>query len=59
VFAVCCKILDPVYISTLLVYAFLLGNWVHWCWEILKTSDCCFLSFLLLEMELCLCGSLF
>ena len=31
VFPVCSKILSPVYLSSLLVYVFLLGNWVHWC----------------------------
>ena len=56
VFLVCSKMLDPVYISNLL--AFLLGNCVLWCWEILKKSDCCFLVLLLLKVELCLCGYL-
>jgi hypothetical protein len=40
VFLVCNKMLDPVYVSSLLFCVFLLGNWVHWGWEILKTDDC-------------------
>ena len=31
VFPVCSKMLGPVYISSLLFYVFLLGNWLHWC----------------------------
>ena len=38
VFPVCNKMLGPVYVSSLLAYVFLLRNWVHWCWEILKTK---------------------
>jgi hypothetical protein len=41
VFPVCSKMLSPVYISSLLAHVFVLGNWVHWCWEILGTNDCC------------------
>jgi len=55
VFSVCSKMLGPLYIFTLLLYVLLLGNWVHWCWEILLTNDCYFLLFLLLKVELCLC----
>ena len=40
VFLVCTRMMDPVYISSLLAYVFLLENWVHWCWELLKTDDC-------------------
>jgi len=45
VFSVCSKILVPLSISSLLVYVFLLGNWVHWFGEILRNTDCCFLLF--------------
>jgi hypothetical protein len=31
VFPVCSKMLGPVFVSSLLVYVFLLGNWVHCC----------------------------
>ena len=31
VFPVCSKMLGPFYISSLLVYVFLLGKWVYWC----------------------------
>ena len=58
VFPVCSKMLGPVYVSSLLVYVFLLGNWVHWCWEKLRKSNCCFLLFLLLKLALCSCGCL-
>ena len=58
-FFVCSRMMDPVYVSSLLAYVLLLGNWVHWCWEILGTNDCCFLLFLLLELELRLCFSSF
>ena len=37
VFFVCSKIMDPVFAPILLVYIFLLGNWVYWCWEILMS----------------------
>jgi hypothetical protein len=30
VFAIYSKMLGPIYVSNLLVYVFLLGNWVHW-----------------------------
>ena len=62
VFFLCCvfvwfryhsKKLGPVYITSLLVYVFLLENWVHWYYEILRKSHCCFLVFLLLELEFC------
>jgi hypothetical protein len=33
-FHVCRKMLAPVYVSSLLVYVFLVGNWVLWCWDI-------------------------
>ena len=49
VLPVCSKILG------LVVYAFLLRNWVHW-WDILRNSYCCFLLFFILF--LCLCGYL-
>jgi hypothetical protein len=39
-FLLCSRIMDPVYISSLLACVCLLGNWVYWCWEILKTNDC-------------------
>lgn len=58
VFPVCNKILGPVYIPRLLAYVFLLGNWFHWCWQILTINDGWFLLFLLLVVVLCLCGSL-
>ena len=58
VFPVCTEMLNSVYVSSLLTYTFLLGNWVHWYYEILKTNDCCLLSFLLLEVKLRLCVSL-
>lgn len=32
VFPICSQILCPVYISILLIYYFLIGNWIHWCW---------------------------
>jgi len=57
-FPVCSKMLGPLYVSSLLVYFFLLGNWVHWCEEILRNSDFHLLLFLFLEVELRLCGSL-
>jgi hypothetical protein len=49
--------LGPVYLSSLLVYAFL-GEIQSIDVEILSKSDCYLLLFLLLEMELCLCGNL-
>ena len=49
IFPVCSKMPCQIYISSLVVYVFLLGIWVHRCWEILKTCDCWFLLFLLLE----------
>lgn len=39
-----------VFPSILLVRVFLLGNWVHWCWEIQMSGVCWFLLF-------CCCGS--
>ena len=43
-------------LSLLLAYAFLLGNLMHWCWEILMTNNVFkFLLFLLLEMVLYMC----
>jgi hypothetical protein len=47
VFPVCSKILGLVYVSSLLFYVFLLGNWICWCLKILRNSDCCFLLFLM------------
>lgn len=55
VFLVCHKTLDLSHKFSLLAYVFLLVNWDPWHWEILKTSDCWFLLFLLLEMVLCVC----
>ena len=52
-FPVCSKMLGPVYVSSLLDYVLLLGNWVHSCYEILRNSDCCFLLFLILVLYLC------
>ena len=57
-FLVCSKMLGPVYVSSLLVYVFLLGNWIHWYKEILRKSYVCFLLFLLLQVEVCMCGYL-
>jgi hypothetical protein len=54
-FPVCNKMLGPVDISSPLVYI-ILGNWVHL--EMLKNSNCCFLLFLLLEVDFCLCDYL-
>ena len=53
---VCNKMLCPVSISTLLVCVFFMRNWAHWWKEILRTNDCFFLLFVLIEVELCLCG---
>ena len=33
------KLLDQVFIFSLLACVILLGNWVHWCWVILRTDD--------------------
>jgi hypothetical protein len=52
------KFMSLISISSLLAYVFLLGDWVHWSWEILKANNCWFLLFLLLEVVLCLCDSL-
>ena len=41
----CRKVIDLVFTSILLACVFLLGNWVHWYWEILITTDCYFLLF--------------
>ena len=43
----------PVCISSLFSCAFLLGTWVHRCYDILRNKDCCFLLFLMLCLYLC------
>jgi len=58
VFPVCSKMLGPLYVSNLLVYVFLGGNWVRWCYKMLRNSDCCLLVFSLLEVDLCFYASL-
>jgi hypothetical protein len=52
-FPICSKMLGPVCVASLLVYVFLLGNWLHWYLEILTESNYCFLLFLLLELGFC------
>jgi len=57
VFPVGSKILGPYCLFSLLISVFLFGNWVHWCWEILRNSDFCFLIYSCLDVRLCLCLS--
>jgi hypothetical protein len=44
VFLVCSK-WWLLFLFIVLACVFLLGNWVHWCWEILMISDCYLLFF--------------
>ena len=55
-FSVSNKMFGPVCVASVLVYAFLLVNWVHCYEEILRKSNCCFLLFLLLDFKFCSCG---
>ena len=56
-YPVCCKMLGPVYVSSLLVYVFW-GKLSSLMLRDIKENNCYFLLFLLLEVELCLCGYL-
>jgi hypothetical protein len=57
-FLACSKMLNPVYISSLLFYAFLLGNWLCWCLIDIKEKWLLLPVCLLLDMELCFCDYL-
>ena len=48
------KMMVPLFISTVRLCLFM-GNWVHWCWEILITSDLLFPVILILVLVLCVC----